>query len=88
VATSAEIVIGLAGGVLAAAAGVSLASGTGPGLHLLVPGLAIALGTSVRNAWRLMVDVAQEASVSPDATREGRHPARHEVPDEGPVPLS
>ncbi len=52
-----EIVVGLAGGVLAVAAGVSLVLGVGGGLWLLLPGIAIALGTSVLNAWRLIVDV-------------------------------
>ena len=58
-AALAEIVVGIAGGFLAIAAGISLAFRAGGGLWLLLPGAAVALGTSVLNAWRLMVDVAE-----------------------------
>ena len=57
---SAELVVGLVGVVLAVLAGVSLIMQVGGGLWLLVPGAAIALGSSVWNAWRLMVDVATD----------------------------
>ena len=54
-----EIATGMVGGILAIAAGLSLALHAGGGLWLLLPGAAIALGSSVFNAWRLMVDVAE-----------------------------
>jgi hypothetical protein len=54
-----EIATGMVGSVLAIAAGLSLAAHAGGGLWLLLPGAAIALGSSVFNAWRLMVDVAE-----------------------------
>lgn len=54
-----EIGTGMAGSLLAIAAGSSLAVHAGGGLWLLLPGAAIALGSSVFNAWRLMVDVAE-----------------------------
>jgi hypothetical protein len=57
---SAELVIGLLGALLAALAGLSLIVQWGGGLWLLLPGGAIALTSSVWNAWRLLVDVAAE----------------------------
>lgn len=57
---SAELVVGLLGVALAVLAGVSLIAQVGGGLWLLVPGAAIALGSAVWNAWRLMVDVAAD----------------------------
>ncbi len=50
--------VGIFGGLLAVASGISLAIGAGGGLWLLLPAAAIALTSSVLNAWRLMVDVA------------------------------
>ena len=55
-----ELVVGLVGAALAVAAGASLIVQVGGGLFLLLPGAAIALGSSVWNAWRLMVDVAAD----------------------------
>lgn len=60
VGPSIEVVVGLVGASLAILGGVSLIGGTGGGLWLLLPGAAIALGSSVWNAWRLMVDVAAD----------------------------
>ncbi len=57
---SIELSVGLIGAVLAVLAGISLVAGVGGGLWLLLPGAAIALGSSVWNAWRLMVDVAAD----------------------------
>lgn len=57
---SAELAVGLIGAALAVLAGISLIAGVGGGLWLLLPGAAIALGSSVWNAWRLMVDVATD----------------------------
>ena len=54
--------VGMGAGLLAVTAGVSLAIGVGGGLWLLLPAAAIALGSSVFNAWRLMVDVASEST--------------------------
>jgi hypothetical protein len=53
-----QILAGLSGGALAIGSGLSLALRIGGGLWLLVPAAAIALASSVANAWRLMVDVA------------------------------
>jgi len=64
-AALAKVAVGMAGGVLAISAGISLATQVGGGLWLLLPAAAIALGSSVLNAWRLMVDVAEE---DPDIT--------------------
>ena len=58
-AALARILAGLAGGLLAVAAGLSLAVQAGGGLWLLLPAASVALGSSVLNAWRLMVDVAE-----------------------------
>jgi hypothetical protein len=55
----AKVLLGMVGGFLAVAAGVSLAIEAGGGLWLLLPAAAIALGSAVLNAWRLMVDVAE-----------------------------
>ena len=57
---SAELFVGLAGSVLAVLGGISLMIQQGGGLWLLLPGGAVALVSSVWNAWRLMVDVAAE----------------------------
>jgi hypothetical protein len=57
---SAELGIGLLGALLAALAGLSLIVRWGGGLWLLLPGGAIALTSSVWNAWRLLADVAAE----------------------------
>ena len=57
---SIELFVGLVGVTLAVLAGVSLIAQVGGGLWLLLPGAAIALGSSVWNAWRLMVDVATD----------------------------
>lgn len=54
----AQLFVGILAGLLAAGAGVSIAIGVGGGLWLLLPAAAVALVTSVLNAWRLMVDVA------------------------------
>ncbi len=59
-AAATELAIGLAGSLLGLLAGVSLVIHWGGGLWLLLPGGAIALASSVWNAWRLMVDVAAE----------------------------
>ena len=64
-AALAKVAVGMAGGVLAISAGISLATQVGGGLWLVLPAAAIALGSSVLNAWRLMVDVAEE---DPDIT--------------------
>ncbi len=56
------VCVGVAAGLLAVAAGISLAVGAGGGLWLLLPAAAVALGSSVFNAWRLMVDVAGEST--------------------------
>jgi hypothetical protein len=53
-----ELTVGLAGAVLAMAAGLSLMLAQGPGLWLLLSGAGFALASSVWNGWRLMVDVA------------------------------
>jgi hypothetical protein len=53
-----ELTIGVVGAALAVLAGLSLMVEQGPGLWLLVPVSAIVLGSSVWNAWRLVVDVA------------------------------
>jgi hypothetical protein len=53
-----ELAIGLCGAALAVLSGISLILETGPGLWLLLPAGAVALGSSVWNAWRLMVGVA------------------------------
>jgi hypothetical protein len=60
VAASAELLVGVLGATLAILGGLSLIVQAGPGLWFLVPGAGIALGSSVWNAWRLMVDVAAE----------------------------
>jgi hypothetical protein len=60
VGRSVELVVGLIGATLAVLAGMSLIAQVGGGLWLLLPGAAIALGSSVWNAWRLMVDVAAD----------------------------
>ena len=57
---SVELVAGMVGALLAVLGGASLIVQAGPGLWLLLPGAAIALGSSVWNAWRLMVDVATD----------------------------
>lgn len=57
---SLELLVGMAGSAIAVAGGISLVVRWGGGLWLLLPGGAIALGSSVWNAWRLMVDVAAE----------------------------
>jgi hypothetical protein len=67
----AKVLLGMVGGFLAVAAGVSLAIEAGGGLWLLLPAAAIALGSAVLNAWRLMVDVAEgpaadRATADPD----------------------
>jgi hypothetical protein len=53
-----ELLVGLAAAALGFLAGVSLVIHWGGGLWLLLPGGAIALASSVWNAWRLMVEVA------------------------------
>jgi hypothetical protein len=58
--SSVELLVGLVGAALAVLGGISLMTHEGGGLWLLLPGAAIALGSSVWNAWRLMVDVAAE----------------------------
>lgn len=58
-AAFAKIVVGMAGGALAVGAGLSVGIGAGGGLWLLLPAAAVALGSSVVNAWQLMVDVAE-----------------------------
>lgn len=60
VGASVELLFGVLGATLAVLSGLSLIAKAGGGLWLLVPGAAIALGSSVWNAWRLMVDVATE----------------------------
>jgi hypothetical protein len=57
---SAELLVGMLGATLAVLGGLSLIAHAGGGLWLLLPGAAVALGSSVWNAWRLMVDVAGE----------------------------
>ena len=64
VGRSIELTLGLIGATLAVLAGISLIAHVGGGLWLLLPGAAIALGSSVWNAWRLMVDVATDEGVS------------------------
>jgi uncharacterized membrane protein len=59
-ARSVELVVGLVAATLVVLAGFSLIAQVGGGLWLLLPGAAIALGSSVWNAWRLMVDVAAD----------------------------
>lgn len=54
-----DIGMGWIAGGLAVAAGVSLAIQAGGGLWLLLPGGAVGLASSVVNAWRLMVGVAE-----------------------------
>ena len=56
-----ELLLGIVVAVLAAASGISVATETGPGLWLLLPGAAVALTTAVFNAWRLMVGIGEEA---------------------------
>jgi hypothetical protein len=56
-----KLVVGIIGGLLAVTAGISLLIGAGGGLWLLLPAAAIALTSSVLNAWRLMVDIAEGA---------------------------
>jgi hypothetical protein len=70
----AKVLLGMVGGFLAVAAGVSLAIEAGGGLWLLLPAAAIALGSAVLNAWRLMVDVA-EGPVADRATSADPHGA-------------
>lgn len=60
-----ELAVGMVGATLAVLAGLSLIAQAGGGLLLLLPGTAIALGSSVWNAWRLMVDVASEDAAQP-----------------------
>jgi modulator of FtsH protease len=55
----AQLFVGIIAGLTAAGAGVSIAVGAGGGLWLLLPAAVVALVTSVMNAWRLMVDVAE-----------------------------
>jgi hypothetical protein len=55
-----ELGAGLAGALLALLGGLSLVVHWGGGLWLLLPGGAIAIVSSVWNAWRLMVDIAAE----------------------------
>ena len=55
-----KVAVGMAGGILAISAGISVAAQVGGGLWLLLPAAAIALASAVLNAWRLMVDVAEE----------------------------
>jgi hypothetical protein len=55
----AKLGVGILGGLLAVAAGISVMLGAGGGLWLLLPAAAVALTSSVLNAWRLMVDVAE-----------------------------
>jgi hypothetical protein len=57
---STELLVGVVAATLAILGGVSLITRVGGGLWLLLPGAAIALGSSVWNAWRLLVDVAEE----------------------------
>jgi hypothetical protein len=59
-----ELVVGLAAVTLAVLAGISLVVHWGGGLWLLLPGGALALASSVWNAWRLMVDVAAATETS------------------------
>ena len=60
VAAVLELLVGAISATLAVLGGLSLIARWGGGLWLLLPGAAIALGSSVWNAWRLMVDVAAE----------------------------
>jgi modulator of FtsH protease len=60
VAFGLELAVGLLGASLALLGGISLLAEQGGGLWLLLPSAAIALASSVWNAWRLMVDVASE----------------------------
>ncbi len=55
-----ELTVGLIGSIVGVLAAISLVAHWGGGLWLLLPGGAIALASSVWNAWRLMVDVAEE----------------------------
>lgn len=55
-----ELLVGVIAVALAVLAGVSLVIQLGGGLWLLLPAGALALGSAVWNAWRLMVDVAAE----------------------------
>jgi hypothetical protein len=57
VGLSVELGIGLVGALLAIAGGIVMVLGRVDGLWLLLPGGAVALSSSVWNAWRLMVDV-------------------------------
>jgi hypothetical protein len=63
IARSVELAVGLVGTSLAVLAGITLIAQAGGGLWLLLPGAAIAFGSSVWNAWRLMVDVAADDAV-------------------------
>jgi hypothetical protein len=63
-ASVAELLVGIAGSLLGLLAGISLIVHWGGGLWLLLPGGALALVSSVWNAWRLMVDVAEEAGAA------------------------
>ena len=60
VAAVLELLVGAISATLAVLGGLSLMTRWGGGLWLLLPGAAIALGSSVWNAWRLLVDVAAE----------------------------
>jgi hypothetical protein len=60
VAAVLELLVGAISATLAVLGGLSLLTRWGGGLWLRLPGAAITLGSSVWNAWRLMVDVAAE----------------------------
>jgi hypothetical protein len=57
---TATLFAGSAAALLTIAAGGSLVLEAGPGLWLLLPGAALAFGSSVWNAWELMVGIATE----------------------------
>ncbi len=53
------LVVGEAGTVPIAVAGISLAAGVGGGLYWLVPGVAFALIASMLDAWVLLVEIVR-----------------------------
>lgn len=54
-----RLFVGIIAGLLAAGAGLGIAVGADGALWLLMPAAAVGLVSSVLNAWRLMIDVAE-----------------------------